>query len=223
MMVDVAENLDRVRKTLAKVCPDPQSIQVLAVTKFQPFERVEAAIKAGIKLLGVNYVQAGSELRKHFSNYPLEWHFIGHIQSRKAKLIADYDCIESLDRIEVASLLNDQLKEKQKTLSVLVEVNIGAEPNKSGVFPERLGSFLTDLRRFERIEIKGLMCLPPPHFPTEKRRPYFKEMSRLYHKFQSEFPFQTLSMGTSDDFSIAVEEGANLIRLGVVLFGQRTD
>jgi pyridoxal phosphate enzyme (YggS family) len=219
-MSEIKENLARIREKL------PPTVTLLVVTKKQPYEKLREALDLGLTDWGNNYVQEGETLRKKITEEvkeasQIQWHFIGHIQSRKAKDLLTYDLVQTLDRLSVVEKLNALLQKESKKISVLVEVNIGNEPQKSGVLPHELETFLSQLKAYPLIEVKGLMAMPPPLENIEERRPYFKKMKALYVRYQSEFPFQVLSMGTSEDYLIAVEEGATLVRLGTALLGKR--
>lgn len=214
--MSVRENLIQIRASLEKIGRAP--VRIVGVTKFQPVERVREAVDAGVGILANNYAQEGKKLRECLGDPALEWHFIGHIQSRKVKYLIHYDCVQSLDRVEVASALQERV---QGPLSVLVEVNIGAEPQKSGILATNMDFFLKELARFPRLRVRGIMGMPPPVEPVEGRRPFFKALRTLYDRYQSSFGFDCLSMGTSDDYLIAAEEGSTMVRLGQVLFGAR--
>jgi len=219
-MSAVADNLAKIKAALSEVTS--REVEIVGVTKIQPIDKIEEGIEAGLKILGNNYAQEGSHVIEKFRAHPIEWHFIGHIQRRKVKFLPDYDCIQSLDRLEIAKSLNERLEGLKKKMSVFVEVNIGKEEQKSGVFPENLEKFLHELKGFNQLEIKGLMCLPPPLEPVEKRVPYFQQMRELFEKYQ-EFGLKHLSMGTTEDYLVAVREGATMIRLGTSLFGPRPE
>lgn len=210
----VSENLARIREKLR-----PYSTQIVGVTKGQPLEPIAEAVEAGLEDLGNNYVQEGSVLQKAIS-VP-RWHFIGQIQSRKAKHLLDYSLIHSLDRVEIAKSLNKLAEPPKRTIDVLIEVNIGAEASKSGIAPEKLAEFIDALRQYPRIRCRGLMVLPPPLFPVKKREPFFKKAKKLFEAYDTQ-GWNTLSMGTSDDYEIAAANGATLVRLGTVLFGPRS-
>jgi len=216
----IAENLKKIRENIQKYSKEPGKVRVLGVTKFQPLERITEAMDLGVHLMGVNYVQEGQKLREALKDRSVEWHFIGHIQSRKAKQLLDYSCIQSLDRLEVADELNRRLGAIDKKLRVLVEVNIGREPQKSGVMPEAIEDFLDKMQAFPLLVVDGLMSMPPP-LPSEQRRPFFQKTKEIHDALSGRYSFNTLSMGTSDDYPLALEEGANLIRLGTCLFGNR--
>lgn len=210
MAVNVAENLKRLRAECGKA-------RIVGVTKGQAVQRVREAVAAGLEILGNNYVQEGEALREAIGA-GVEWHFIGHIQSRKARSLTGYDCVESLDRLSVAEELEKRLQAK---LSVLVEVNLGGEAQKSGIAPAELPAFLEGLRKFPKLEPRGLMAMPPPLEPVEARRPFFRELKALFSSNAGGDRWDTLSMGTSEDYRIAIEEGATLVRLGTALFGPR--
>jgi pyridoxal phosphate enzyme (YggS family) len=205
----VAERFESIKRELGNA-----SVTIVGVTKIQPVELVREAVACGVRVLANNYVQEGAKLREALGDAAVEWHFIGHIQSRKAKDLTGYHCVQSLDRLSVAEELNKRLDRK---LDVLVEVNIGNESEKSGIAPEALEEFMKGMEPFTNLKVKGIMGMPPPLQPVELRRPYFKELRAL----RDRFGLATLSMGTSNDYLVAVEEGATMIRLGTVLFGER--
>lgn len=220
-MASISENLQLIKSQIALVSKG-RDIQVVAVTKHQPIEKVKEAIEAGVTKLAVNYAQEGDELRLQVENEIVEWHFIGHIQSRKVKYLTDYQFVQSIDRIEIAEDLNQRLEKMDKGIYVLIEVNIGREPQKSGVFPEKLADFLDRLSALPNLKVIGLMAMPPMLHPVEDRRGYFKEMAQLFKKFQPEYHLEVLSMGTSDDYLLAIQEGSTMVRLGTCLFGRRS-
>lgn len=196
-------------------------ITIVGVTKYQSLARVEEAVAAGLKVLAVNYAQPGERLREKLKNASLEWHFIGHIQSRKAKKLVDYQCVQSLDRIAIAADMNRRLLEINRSLDVLVEINVGKEAQKSGIAPEEVPQFLLEMKSFSQLRLRGFMGMPPPLFPVEKRLPFFRELRGLFETFQPLHSLDTLSMGTSEDYLIAVQEGSTMVRLGTCLFGER--
>jgi len=220
-MSTVAANLERVKKTIEDLTGDPAAVVIVGVTKSQPLPRVQEAVDAGLARLANNYAQEGEQLMRSLAGYKGRWDFIGHIQSKKVKYLSDYDCVQSLDRLEIASLLDKRLTSIGKRLSVLVEVNVGEEKQKSGIAPDELENFLKHLEGYSALKVVGLMAMPPFLNPVERRRPFFQAMRKLYDKFKGEYSFEFLSMGTSDDYRIAVQEGANMIRLGTLLFGKR--
>jgi len=220
IVTNISENLQVIQKNIQAHSPHPEKVRILGVSKFQPLERVLEVIELGVTLLGVNYVQEGQKLRESINRSDVEWHFIGHIQSRKAKDLLDYALVQSLDRMDIAEDLNRRAQNLNKTLDVLIEVNIGREKQKAGIMAEDVDRFLKQLAAFPALSVKGLMTMPPP-LSQEERRPFFNEMKKLYDRLSQAYSFEVLSMGTSEDYCPALEEGANLIRLGSCLFGAR--
>ncbi len=212
-MTLVEKNLNTIRARLGG-----KSVLVVGITKGQPVERVREGLTAGLSALGNNYAQEGQLLVDMFPS--CEWHFVGHIQSRKTKYLTRYSWIHSLDRIEIISNLNARLEAENKTIQGLVEINIGEESSKSGIAPQELAAFLEAAAPNKQIRLRGLMVMPPPLFPVEKRRCFFQRARELFQSINAP-GWDTLSMGTSEDYSIAVEEGSTLVRLGTVLFGAR--
>jgi PLP dependent protein len=210
----VKSNWEQIQRSLAG-----RPVTVVGVTKFQPIELIQAAVKSGLTHLGNNYAPDGNALMSEIKG--VNWHFIGHIQSRKVKFLLDYQIVESVDRLEIAEQLNQRLLALNRTVEIFVEVNIGEESQKSGVSPLDLGNFLKGLSKLPNLSVSGLMCMPPPLEPVENRRPFFRKTKSLFEQFRPDYPLRSLSMGTSLDYLIAVEEGANLVRLGTTLFGQR--
>jgi pyridoxal phosphate enzyme (YggS family) len=210
--------MSEVAARLAGIRAEIGGVQVAGVTKFQPVEKVREAVAAGLKILANNYAQDGEKLMAELGGAAVEWHFIGHIQSRKVKYLTDYALVESLDRLSVAEALSQRAT---RELSVLVEVNVGGEAQKSGIAPAELEAFLDALGKLPNLKARGLMGMPPPLEPVEARRPFFKELRQLYDRYSKQYGLSTLSMGTSADYKIAVQEGATLVRLGTSLFGER--
>lgn len=223
-VIEIEKNLSQIYQEIEKVGVGLKEIQIIAVTKGQPYEKVKAVIDLGLDRLGVNYAQEGKilmgEIQRDFPEKKFDWHFIGHIQSRKVKDLVEYNSIDSLERIEIAESLNKRLLLSGRALSVLLEVNIGREPQKSGVLPEHIFPFLEKCQDFSQIQVQGLMTMPPAVDLSERRK-YFQAVRSLYDNAAKEFSLSVLSMGTSDDYPIALSEGANQIRLGTCLFGAR--
>lgn len=216
----VTKNLEKIKEEIQKMGVPLETLHIVGVTKFQPTEKIQEAVNAGIENLAVNYAQEGEELIQQFPQ--AKWHFIGHIQSRKVKFLPAYGLVQSLDRIDVAHSLERLLSGMGKKQKVLVEVNIGRENRKSGVLPEQLSPFLNEIAACPHLLPVGLMAMPPLKDNLEEVRPYFKEMRRLYEAETRHYPFEFLSMGTSSDYLPAIEEGSNMVRLGTCLFGPRS-
>lgn len=209
-----------VRRRLAAIHAEiGDKIAVLGVTKAQPIETIRAAVAEGLTQFGNNYAQEGEPLLREWPR--AEWHFIGHIQSRKVKYLVDYHTVQSIDRLEIVSDLDKRIAALGRTLEFYVEVNIGDEAQKSGIAVDKLEGFLNSVAQFRHARLSGLMCMPPPLEPINARRPYFRRMRELFDRFRPTFGLKHLSMGTSADYRVAAEEGATMVRLGTTLFGER--
>lgn len=236
LVEQIAKNIQAIshRITAAAITGghDPQKVRLVVVTKAQPVEVVEAALQAGATLCGENYPEESqAKILQLKARYPAEWHMIGHLQSRKAAIIAEhFDFYQSLDRVEIAQKLNQQLSERGRRLPVLLEFNTGGEESKSGwdaAQDENWESLLDTVRKIAKLpnlEIRGLMTMPPLVDAPEMARPYFARLRRLRDYFQTEIPelsLSELSMGTSSDFEIGVQEGATMVRIGTAILGPR--
>ncbi len=230
-MDSVAGNLAAIRRRIEAACGragrDPSQIQLVGVTKTVPVERIREGIAAGISILGENYVQEARKKKEILADLPVAWHFIGHLQTNKAGVAVECcDCIETLDRENLAVELNRRGEKAGRKIPVLIQVNIGSEPTKSGISPEDLVSFFRLASAFAWLNIRGLMALPPFFDQPERARPYFRQMRELLDRVRQAAPspenLTELSMGMSGDFEVAIEEGATLVRIGTALFGQRT-
>ena len=212
----------RVARAAQRAGRQPQSVCVLAASKTQSAARINAAIAAGIRIIGENRVQEAASKFDQLS--PVRKHLIGHLQSNKAKAAVQlFDCIESLDRWALAQRLDGQARKLDKRLSVLIEVNAAAEASKSGVAVSECLSLARKVSRCEHLLVQGLMIIPPFTRDAEINRPHFKTACTLYNELATLPGVQAayLSMGTSQDFEVAIEEGASLVRVGTVLFGPR--
>ncbi len=217
LSTEVKENLARIRKAIAQSCAkagrNQNEVRVLAATKSQPVEKVQAAIDAGVKICGENYVSEAEEKINELGK-AVEWHFIGHLQGNKVKKAVQlFDCIQSVDRLKLAQKID---KAVTAPFSVFIEVNIGGEESKFGVLPENLPSFYEEIVKLSNLKVKGLFCMAP-FLTGEQTRPFFQRMRQL----SEQLSLKELSMGMSNDFSIAVEEGSTMVRLGTTLFGKR--
>ncbi len=217
--------LENIQKTCEKIGRSPDEIKILGAAKKQSSEKVKIAFELGVKLIGENYVQEAEKKISELKDLSIEWHFIGRLQTNKVKkAITLFSLIETLDRKKLAQEIQKQAEKNNLIVPVFIEVNIGKEPTKGGVEPEKLEEFIEEIKDLNRIKIKGLMCLPPYEKDPEKVRPYFKKMRELFEKIKPymDSEFKELSMGTSNDYCVAIEEGATIIRIGESLFGKRT-
>ncbi len=218
-MTDVRENclriLERIHEAAVRSRRPPEAIRLIAVTKTVPVERIRQAVEAGIRDIGENRLQEALPKRETLHDLPLIWHFIGHLQTNKAKKVAEnFDWVQCVDRPELAEKLNQAAT---KRLPVLIEVNLGGEVTKSGIDVGKVESFVEDFSRYDRIDLRGLMTIPPFFENPEDVRPYFKKLRDLADRLR----VRELSMGMSHDFEVAVEEGATMVRVGTALFGER--
>jgi PLP dependent protein len=226
--VNLTENLSAIRQRIKAACDrvdrEPNSVTLLAVSKTHPPETVKAAADAGLLFLGENKVQ---EARAKIPLCPgrLRWHFIGHLQSNKVRDAVElFEMIQSVDSLPLAQEINKRCETAAKTLPILLEVNVAGEASKYGYSPERLLAELKDLNALPRLEIQGLMAIPPYTPTSEKARPCFQRLRELKARCENALgvPLPHLSMGMSGDFEVAIEEGATIVRLGTALFGARS-
>jgi pyridoxal phosphate enzyme (YggS family) len=225
--MNLAANLETIRQRIRAACGRagraPDSVSLLAVTKTQPPEVVQTAAKLGLILFGENKVQ---EAKAKIPLCPgnLRWHMIGHLQSNKCRDAVElFKMIQSVDSLSLAQEINKRAEQAARTMVVLLEVNVAGEASKFGYRPEQLLAELKELNALPRIEIHGLMTVPPWSAEAEKARPHFRRLREI--KAQCEqilgAPLSHLSMGMSGDFEIAIEEGATMVRIGTALFGPR--
>ncbi|MHA1610496.1 MAG: YggS family pyridoxal phosphate-dependent enzyme [Promethearchaeota archaeon] len=215
-----SELTERIRNNLAKIKLPPH-VQLLAVSKRKPVEMIEAAYALGVHDFGENYLQdALPKIENLRQLEDIHWHFIGHIQSNKiAKIVANFDMIQSVDRKKLLSIIDQEAEKCQKHMSILIQVNIGLESQKSGISPNELESFLEFCQQFPHISVNGLMAIPPF---DEDPVYYFREMQILFERCCWHYPDLTvLSMGMSGDWREAIQHGSTLVRIGTAIFGPR--
>lgn len=205
---------------------DPAGVSLIGVTKTVPVNRIREGVEAGIRILGENYVQEAVQKMRALSDLAVSWHFIGHLQSNKAKVaLESFACIQTLDRQSLAHELNRAAHKLGKRVPVLIEVNTGYEESKSGLAPDALFPFFQLASSLDGLEIRGLMALPPYYEDPEQVRPHCRSMRGLLEQLRERTStpekLSELSMGMSHDFEVAIEEGATMIRIGTALFGTR--
>jgi pyridoxal phosphate enzyme (YggS family) len=228
-MVDVAANyqkiVDRINEAALKAGRNPQEIKLLAAAKSQSIESIRAAIVAGVRLVGENYVQEADRKRQAISE-PVEWHMIGHLQRNKAKVaLKIFDLVQSLDSLPLAVELEKEGKSRGKMVRTLIEVNLGDEQSKSGLAQNRVVELLKRVGDLAHLRVDGFMTVPPFKENPEEVRPFFAALKNLQMELQGlKIPNVTLnelSMGMTHDYPVAVEEGATIVRIGTALFGPR--
>jgi len=215
----------RIDAAAAKAGRDPGSVRLVAVSKTRPAADVIAAFQAGQTLFGENYVQELSA-KAGLVQEPVEWHFIGHLQSNKVKYVAGLvSLIHSVDRLSLAEEISRQWGRLGKDCGVLVQVNISGEATKSGTTEEGALQLVRDISALPNLAVQGLMTMPPFFDDPEAARPYFRELRRLAGVVAAEgipgVEMRELSMGMSGDFEAAIQEGATLVRVGTAIFGER--
>ena len=228
-MIDVAGNCERIREQVAQAARrggrDPQAVRIIAASKTKPVDLIEQAIGAGMTDIGENYVQEAADKIARISA-PVTWHMIGHLQRNKAgRAVEIFDVIHTVDSVALADALARHGERCGHVVRVLLEVNLGAETTKHGVGPgevERLVASLAD-RRW--LLLDGLMSIPPPGKSPEDSCPYFRRLRELRDRLRAaaapNCPLRELSMGMTDDFQVAIEEGATMVRIGRAIFGER--
>ncbi|HAM52068.1 MAG TPA: YggS family pyridoxal phosphate-dependent enzyme [Nitrospiraceae bacterium] len=204
---------------------NPEDIVLIAVTKTVGPEHIREAIDLGLRMFGENRVQEAKEKIAFFKNIPerIQWHMIGHLQRNKVKYaISMFDLIHSVDSIELARDINSHAERIRKVQDVLVEVKLSSEKSKHGVPKDQLAGLLRAVSSMKNVTLKGLMTIPPLLEDCKDTRPFFRELRELRDASAAlGFHLPELSMGMSDDFEIAIEEGATMLRIGTALFGER--
>lgn len=228
-MIDVAANYQKIRARMneaaAKCGRTPNEIKILGASKAQSVEAIRAALDAGVTLIGENYVQEAEDKKKQIAD-STEWHMIGHLQRNKAKRALEiFDVIESLDGFKLAQALDQEGARRGKRVRVFVEVNLSGEENKSGVAKRQTPALFEELAKLSHLRVEGLMTVPPFRENLEEVRPYFCQLRELRDQLNDlllpNVQLAELSMGMSNDYPVAIEEGATIVRIGTALFGPR--
>jgi pyridoxal phosphate enzyme (YggS family) len=225
--MDLVANLEVIEKRIMDACAragrDRSSVRLMAVTKTHPPDLVNEAGRLGLTLLGESKVQEAKN-KIPLCSGTLRWHMIGHLQSNKVRdAVQFFEMIQSVDSLALAQEINRRAEAVAKTMPILLEVNAHGEASKFGYKPEQLLAELLEINTLPRLEIHGLMTVPPWSPEPEKVRPVFRELKELKQKCEQALgaPLPELSMGMSGDFEIAIEEGSTLVRIGAALFGKR--
>lgn len=227
--MNVANDLIKIRKIIEETCVkcgrSPSEVTLVAVSKKQAIESIIGVFNAGQCDFGENYVQELSQKHAAIAKKAahLKWHFIGNLQRNKTKqLLPLISMFHTLDSLRLANTIQQQAA---NPLDTLIEVNIARESQKHGIAPDDVEKLLKDITDFDKINVVGLMCIPPANENPENSRPYFKALAALLRKINElgcyRKPLQHLSMGMSNDYKIAIQEGATIIRIGSALFGDR--
>ncbi len=236
-MSQIKENLlrvmEKIEKAARKAGRDPNKIKLVAVSKTVEAARIKEAIEAGVSILGENYVQEAQKkieeigrpacTERSGEGMSVSWHFIGHLQSNKAKYaIRLFDMIHSIDSLPLAEELNRRAEQADRLTKVMIEVNLSREATKFGTDEERVLNLAKGIQNLKHLSLEGLMTMPPYFDSPEMSRPYYIALRELKEKMIREgIPMGELSMGMSNDFEIAIEEGATYVRVGTAIFGPR--
>lgn len=229
ILMSIYNNLLNIKARIESACKragrDFHEVKLIAVTKTVSVEKIMEAVECGVSVLGENKVQELVDKYPNFDNN-VEWHVIGHLQTNKVKYIVDkVSMIQSVDSMKLAEEINKRFKNYGRNIDILVEINIGREENKHGIDPDNIMEFLNSINKFQRINICGLMTVAPASDDPEEVRPYFRKMKEIFDAVKSSnienVNMKYLSMGMTNDFETAVEEGANIVRVGSGIFGPR--
>ena len=231
MTIDIRKNIESVNARISKAAErsgrNPGEIKLVAVSKLIELQRIEEGIEAGLMILGENRVQEAKEKIPQIVNTDVEWHLIGHLQTNKAKDAVNlFSLIHSVDSLKLAKELDKRAKSADKRIDVLVQFNLSGERSKSGSNKEEGYKLVESISLFENIRVMGLMTMPPFFDDPDRSRPYFKELRELSEEITTwklaNISMKYLSMGMTGDFEVAIEEGANMVRIGTAIFGSRS-
>ncbi len=216
----IKENVETILSEL------PDGIMLVAASKTRRPEEILKAVEAGIKIIGENYAQEAEEKERVIGNR-VKYHFIGHLQRNKVKKIVRFiDMVETVDSLKIAEEINKRCAPLDKIMPVLVEINSGREPQKAGVLPEDAEELIKKISNLSNIKVVGLMTMGPIFGDPEDARPFFVETKKVFERIKllalPNIEMKYLSMGMSNSYRVAIEEGANIIRIGTKLFGPRT-
>lgn len=226
----IAGNVRRVMETVAETALKsgrrPETVRLMAVSKLVGADRVRQALAAGVDCLGENRVQEAQSKKHHLEGLNFEYHLIGPLQKNKVnRAVATFDWVQTVDSLDLARRIDRSSARLGKRVSVLVQVNIGREPQKAGVAEEELEEMVGQLVDLDSISVQGLMAIPPYLEDGEAVRPYFRRLRQCFDRLAGlrlpKAPMQVLSMGMSHDFSVAIEEGSTMVRVGTAIFGRR--
>ena len=227
-MRNIAKSLDSLKQKVVlaeqRFGRQPGSVKVLAVSKTRSIQDIITAAGHGQRDFGENYAQEAITKITSLTGHNLVWHFIGPVQSNKTQAIAAYfDWVHSADRIKIIKRLNDARPDHLAPINLCIQINISKEPSKTGIRPDDLEQLLSECSNFPGVRVRGLMTLPKPGNDFEQQRLQFRELKKLLEKINmNDGRYDTLSMGTSDDFEAAIAEGSTIIRIGTAIFGARS-
>jgi pyridoxal phosphate enzyme (YggS family) len=221
-MRSIDDNLQAVRQRIKSAAAaagrDPRDVTLLAVSKTHPAALVEAALQAGQRSFGENYVQEAIEKMDALAGRQIEWHLIGPLQSNKTRPVAErFDWVHSVESDKVARRLSEQRPAGLAPLNALIQVNVSGEGTKSGVALKHVFALADSIHKLPRLKLRGLMAVPEPGAGIDR----YRALKAMYEKLKGDFAFDTLSVGMSDDLEVAIAEGSTLVRVGTAIFGAR--
>jgi len=230
MMTAISQNLTAIQTHIAEAALTagraPDEVQLVAVSKTIAAEDIRRAIESGVTVLGENYIQEARAKFEQLSTLPAAWHFIGHLQTNKAKYaVRQFDLIHTVDSSRVAKAINREAAKIDKIQQILIQVNISKEETKAGIETEKVAELAEEIVHLDHLKLKGLMTMPPFFNAPEKVRPFFRRLRETRDQLrQRNLPgvdLAELSMGMTGDFEVAIAEGATLVRIGTAIFGER--
>lgn len=225
-MTTISNRLQDILATIqsaAATSPSHQQVQLLAVSKAQSAIAIREAYNAGQTMFGENYSQEAIEKQKQLTDLGIEWHFIGPIQSNKTQVIGqNFSWVHSIDRLKIAQRLNEARSSMALPLQVCIQVNISHEETKGGVLPEQLEALASEVNALPHLKLRGLMAIPAPTTDQSQQIAQFKQVRECYDALiRKGFTLDTLSIGMSNDYQVAISQGATIVRIGSALFGAR--
>jgi len=226
-MTTISERMQAIRERIAEAARnagrDPESLTLLAVSKAHPASALRAAFEAGQRVFGESYLQEALDKMAELAGLPIEWHFIGPIQSNKTRSIAGhFSWVHGVDRLKIAQRLADARPDNMPPLNVCLQVNVSGEASKNGCAPEDLPTLAHAVAALPRLSLRGLMTIPEPTSDIAMQRRQFRMLFELYDALKREgLGMDTLSMGMSHDYPAAIAEGATIVRIGTAIFGKR--
>ncbi len=223
---NIASIRERIERSALLAGRRPEEIRLVAVSKTVSADRIREAAAAGLRIFGENYIQEARDKAAALSDLSIEWHFIGHLQTNKAKYaVRQFALIHSVDSARLVAEIDREAKKAGKTQDILIQVNVAGEATKSGVEPDALRPLLEEAAAYPHVRVVGLMTMPPYSEDPEAIRPYFRDLNTLAKRYTGVIPgidLRELSMGMSHDFEVAISEGATLVRIGTAVFGERS-
>ena len=221
-MTNIKNNLEEINKNLKSI-DLANKVTLVAVSKQQSIDKIIQAIHVGQKIFGENYLQEAIKKIELLKEHKLEWHFIGPIQSNKCKLIAEnFSWVHTVDRLKIARRINEA-RENMSPINICIQINISQEDTKSGLLLDDLDNFADELKTYDNLKIRGLMAIPSNSLSDEKLTIEFNLLRDKYEVMKKKYlSMDTLSMGMSNDYLLAIKNGSNLVRIGSKIFGKRT-